>query len=223
MAFAGFDCSGFPGERIIQTLKRTTNLKYCGYYLAPAPSHSDTSWMGKRSFLHTLGFGMAPFYVGEQIEGPGSHEPSAAKGATDGQDAAQMMNSQGFAPGSCVYLDLENGPPLRLGEYVNSWCNAVSDHGFLPGVYCSHLLAVEIQALQPTARILAFKVTTTAPHSVSGPPYPELDPKGSGFAEAFAWQHQQNALISVPGEAKRLKVDLSSALTDDPSAPAALA
>ncbi|SRR5216683_1716857 len=124
MAFAGIDCSGFPGERIMRTLQRTTNLKFCGYYLAPAPSHSDTSWMDKRSFLQTLGFGFAPFYVGEQVEGPGSHEPSIAKGATDGKDSARMMKTQGFAPGSCVYLDLENGPPLRLGEYVNSWCNA---------------------------------------------------------------------------------------------------
>jgi hypothetical protein len=138
------------------------------------------------------------------------------------------MTSEGFAAGSCVYLDLESGPPLNrpglpLGEYVNSWCNAVSDGGFLPGVYCSHLLAGDIQQLQPNARIFAFKVATTETHPVAGPPYAEPDPDESGVADAFAFQHQQNALITVPGEAKRLKVDLDTALTEDPSTPAAVA
>jgi len=174
--------------------------------------------MGKRSFLHNLGFGIVPIYIGEQVEGSGSLHPSLDKGTTDGNDAVQLMINEDFAQGSCVFLDLENGPPLRLGEYVNSWCYAVSNGGFLPGVYCSHLLADEIQELQPTARIFAFKVTTTAPHPVPGPPYPEPDPRGSGFAKAFVYQHQQNALIFVPGEAKQLKVDLDSALTEDPSA-----
>lgn len=223
MAVAGFDRSGFPGETIMQKLRSTTNLRFCGYYLAPAPSHSDTSWMSKRSFLQLLGFGILPLYVGEQVEGPGSLHPSSAKGTIDGNDAVQMMTSEGFAPRSCVYLDLENGPPLRLGDYVNSWCNAVSAGGFLPGIYCSHLLAAEVQQLQPTARIFAFRVATTAPEPVPGPPYPTPDPNGSGYAEAFVYQHNQNALISVPGEAKRLTVDLDSAVAEDPSAPAALA
>jgi hypothetical protein len=228
MAFAGFDRSSFPGEAIMQKLRSTTNLRFCGYYLAPAPSHSDTSYMGKLSFLQNLGFGIVPLYVGEQVVGPGSRNPSSAKGTTDGNDAVEMMRSEGFADGSCVYLDLENGPPLNrsglpLSEYVNSWCDAVSDGGFLPGIYCSHSLAGEIQQLQPNARIFAFRVTTTAPHEVPGPPFPEPDPDGSGFADAFAFQHQQNALISVPGEAKRLQVDLDSANAEDPSNPAAVA
>ncbi len=228
MAFAGFDCSGFPGETIIQKLRGTTNFKFCGYYLAPAPSHSDQSWMGKRSFLKNLGFGIAPFYVGEQVAGPGSLHPSSMKGSEDGRDAARLMQSQGFPAGSCVYLDLENGQPLNrpglpLDQYLNSWCKAVSDSGFHPGIYCSHTLAEEIHALQPAARIFPFNVPTTAPHPGPEPPYPEPNPSESGFAQALAFQYQQNALISIPGEAKQLKVDLDSAATEDPSAPAAVA
>ena len=228
MAIAGFDCSGFPGKTIVQKLRSTTNLRFCGYYLAPAPSHSDTSWMGELSFLQNLGFGILPLYVGEQVEGAGSRHPSSAKGTKDGNDAIQMMTSEGFTPGSCAYLDLENGPPLNrsglpLGEYVNSWCNAVSAGGFLPGVYCSHALADEIRQLQPAARIFAFKVATTVPHSFHEPPYPEPKPSESGIAGALVFQHQQNVLIAVQGEAKRLKVDLDSALTEDPSAPAPVA
>jgi hypothetical protein len=179
--------------------------------------------MGKRKLLQDLGFGIMPLYVGEQVEGAGSLNPTSEKGTIDGNAAVQMMTSEGFARGSCVYLDLENGPPLRLGDYVNSWCNAVTAGGFLPGIYCSHLLADEVQQLQPAARIFAFRVTTTTPHPIPGPLYPAPDPSGSGYAQTFVYQHQQNALISVPGQAKRLTVDLDSALTHDPSAPAAVA
>src|SRR6266704_4781770 len=171
MAFAGFDRSGYPGDAIMKTLHDTTNLRFCGYYLAPAPSHSDPSWMGKRSFLQHLGFGFAPVYVGEQVEGPGSHHSSAAKGTADGNDAVNKMRTEGFTAGSCVYLDLENGPPLSpiQRDYMNSWCSAVKAGGFLPGVYCSHLMAADVHAQQPTARIWAVRVTTVLPHPVSGP------------------------------------------------------
>jgi Rv2525c-like, glycoside hydrolase-like domain len=223
MTFAGFDTSGYPGDRIMLKLRDTTNFWYCGYYLAPAPRHSDTSYMGKRNLLQGLGFGILPLYVGEQVEGPGSLHPSPENGAKDGNDAVRLMRGEGFPEGSCVFLDLENGPPLRLGDYVDNWCGAVSNDGFLPGVYCSHLLADDIHRLQPIARIFAFKVGTTAAHPVSGPPYPEPDPGRSGFAAAFVFQHQQNALIAVPGEAKRLKVDLSCARVADPSAPTSVA
>jgi hypothetical protein len=222
MAFAGFDRSGYPGDMIMTTLKNTTNLVFCGYYF-PAPSHSDPSWLGKRSFVQSLGFGIAPIYVGEQVEGPGSHHPSREKGTIDGNDAARQMESEGFAPGSCVYLDLENGPPLQpiQADYVNSWCDAVQGAGFFPGVYCSHLLAAPINAQQATARIWAVKVTTTAPHPVAGPPYPEVNPGiGSGFPAAALVQLHQNCQIRVAGLAKPLTVDLDSAAMPNPGAPA---
>ncbi len=228
MPFAGFDCSGFPGKPIMEKLKDTTNFRFCGYYLAPAPSHSDPSWMGQLSFLNDLGFGTIPLYVGEQVTGAGSLNPSSRKGLQDGRDAAELMQDQGFVAGSCVYLDLENGPPLNahglpLDQYVKSWCEALSDGGFQPGIYCSHLLAKQVVDLQPGARIFAFKVATTDPHRGPSSPYPEPDPSQSGFDGTFVFQHQQNALISVKGEAKRLKVDLDSAATEDPSAPATVA
>ena len=140
MGFAGLDRSGYPGDAIMKIIRETTNLKWCGYYLAQAPAHKDPSWMGKRKVLTELGYGIAPLYLGEQTEGPGSRHPSAEKGTTDGKDAVRKMADEGFPPGSCVYLDLENGPPLpdSLRDYMNAWCSAVRDNGFLPGVYCTH-------------------------------------------------------------------------------------
>ena len=218
MASAGFDCSAYPGD-VVMTRLIETNMAFCGYYLFPTPSHiSDGSWMGKRSFLEGLGWGIAPIYVGQQTAGPGSHHASARQGVTDGNDAADLMTSEGFPAGSHVYLDLENGPPLlpKLRDYVASWSDAVVARGFQAGIYLSHHLAAEVQALRPAARIWAIKVTTTDPHPVAGPPYPDDDPTGSGFDGAFMWQLHQNCQIGVPGGPASLTVDLDTSLSPNP-------
>jgi hypothetical protein len=175
--FAGFDTDIYPGDDVMSWLRTNTNLAWCGYYLGGAPSHPDTTWMGKRAALQGNGWGIAPVYVGQQVTGPGSQNPSAATGLQDGSQAALMMRSEGFAPGSYVYLDLENGPPIPQAqmEYVTSWVAAVVNGGFMPGIYCSHLLAQTISTSFPSSRIWAFKVPTTASHPVAAP-FPCPDP-----------------------------------------------
>jgi hypothetical protein len=160
--------------------------------------------------------------VGEQVIPPGSENPSAAKGANDGKEAVTFMQGEGFAPGSCVYLDLEDGSlPQRLSDYTKSWIQAVAAGGFQPGVYCSHIIANQVNALTTNLRIWAFKVPTTDPHDSPGPPFREDDPSGSGFARAVAWQLDQRGTIRVPpAPGEKLDVDLDSAATQDPGAPA---
>jgi hypothetical protein len=218
--FAGFDRSEYPGDQVMDWLKTNTNLVWCGYYL-PAPSHEDTSWMNRRAALASAGWGIAPLFVGEQITGPGSHNPSSATGVTDGAQASSLMLSEGFAPGSFVYLDLENGQPLTqpLSDYVAAWCDTVSTSGYCPGVYCSHSLALTVHTLRSACRIWAFRVQTTQPHPVPRP-FPDPNPSGCGYIGAYAWQLGQNCLISVPlANLSTLDVDLSSAITPDPGAP----
>src|SRR5579875_3277028 len=82
--FAGFDRTAFPGRAEMGWLRKNTNLTWCGYYLAPAPSHGDTGWMGNRAVLAGQGWGIAPVYVGQQVTGPGSHDSSLATGQADG-------------------------------------------------------------------------------------------------------------------------------------------
>lgn len=218
-AFAGFDRSSFPGATKMAKLKANTNLVFCGFYLAPAPSHGDIGWMGQRAALVALGFGIAPIYVGQQVIGPGSKKPSAAQGTTDGKNAVALLKKAGFPTGTFVYLDLENGAPLpqNLADYVGSWCDAVTaaPGGFKPAVYCSHAIAAAVHNLRPTARIWAFKVPTTASHPAAGPPFPTPNPSGSGFPGAQMFQFDQNCTITVPGVGK-LVVDLDSALTANP-------
>jgi len=219
--FAGFDRADYPGDAVMTWLRANTNLQWCGYYLGPAPSHPSTTWMTRRAALTGAGWGIAPIYVGQQITGPGSHHASSAQGVIDGNQAAAMMAAEGFAPGACVYLDVENGPPLTppLQDYIGNWVDAVGAGGYQPGVYCSHLLALTIHTLRTTCRIWAFKVATTASHPVPNP-FPDPNPAGCGYIGAFAWQLGQNCLITAnPAPLATLDVDLSSAITINPGAP----
>ena len=217
--FAGFDRSDYPGPAVMKWLLDNTNLKWAGFYLAPAPSHQNTSWMDADD-ADFEGWGFAPVYLGQETIGPGSHRVTAAQGAIDGADAAALMTKAAFDSGSVVYLDLENGPPLTTAqrEYVGAWCDAVTAAGFAPGVYCSFLFAGAIKTLRPKARIWAFHVRTTAEHAVPGATFPTPDPASSGFAGADLWQHDDEAIIPCAAAPYgMLVVDLNRANSADPS------
>jgi hypothetical protein len=76
--FLGFDRSEYPGDTMMSALRTEAHVAWTGFHLAPAPSHSYTGWMLKRSFLVGLGFGFAPIYVGQQQSAPGSQILTAA-------------------------------------------------------------------------------------------------------------------------------------------------
>jgi hypothetical protein len=214
--------SAFPGLSEMAWLKNNTNLVWCGYYLAPAPNHLPESWMGNRAALSAAGWGIAPLYVGQQLGGPLQSNVTGPQGEIDGEAAVSLMVGEGFAPGSCVYLDLEDGPPFIAPrtDYVAAWAGAVQAGGYLPGVYCSHGLAAAVHGLRADARIWAFKVATTAEHPVPGTDFPDPDPAGSGYAGAYAWQLGQNCRLTLPGAPiVSMVVDLDTAITADPGAP----
>ncbi|HEX4321070.1 MAG TPA: glycoside hydrolase domain-containing protein [Acidobacteriaceae bacterium] len=217
--FAGFDSGSYPGDATMNFLKANTNFVFCGYYLAPSPSQSHATWMGNRDFLAAAGWGFAPVYVGQQVIPPGSLNPSTTTGQVDGEQAAGYMASEGFAANSYVYLDLENGPPLTPAQhdYVTAWSAAVVDGGYKPGVYCSHLLAAQVAALRPDARIWTFRIPATPPPLSN--PYPTPDP-AHVFPGAHVLQHIQNCSIQASaGGPAILKADLNSAPLADPSSP----
>jgi hypothetical protein len=219
--FPGFDTSQYPGDQVMSWLKRNTNLTWTGFYLGVAPSHSQADWMNRRAVLVEQGWGFAPVYLGQQTTGPGSHDSSGPQGTIDGGQAVALMQAAGFPAGRCVYLDIENGPPLSALQiaYIAAWVNEVVAQGFQAGVYCSHLLAAQVHAISPAARIWAFRVSTSAPHPVPGTNFPDLHPAGCGYAGAFAWQLGQECLITVPPAPQQtLQVDLDTAVTADPSA-----
>lgn len=230
MIYAGFDASQFPGEATMQWLKENTNLRWCGFYLGPAPSHHDAGWMTHRATLE--GWGLAPVYVGQELAGPGSHLVSPAQGAIDGGEAARLMRTAGFQQGSVCFLDLEDGAPFvepRVG-YVVAWALAlqgatVQGHpsGFHAGIYCSHAIAQAVHQALITVGVESpdmwvFRVKTTDKHVVVGRSFSEEDPGvGSGYGPAYLWQCEQNAVIDVAG--RPLQVDLSTSLFQNPAGP----
>jgi hypothetical protein len=202
-------------------LLANTNLRWAGFYLAPAPSHPDQSWMNADD-AGLAGWGLAPIYLGQETTGPGSHHVNAAQGAIDGADACKLMLAAGFGKGAVVYLDNEAGPPMLppMAAYVGAWCDAVVAGGFAPGVYCSFQLGALTKALRPTAKIWCFHVRTVSQHGVPGKTFPTPDPSTSGFADASVWQLDDEAIIPCAVAAgSQLVVDLNSADSADPSAP----
>jgi hypothetical protein len=214
MAFyAGFDAAVYPGLPAMNWLRAHSNLVWCGYYLSPAPNlyPPALSWSGKRREL-AAHWGLAPIYVGQQINVTAQDDFSAvltvAQGLIDGRQAADNARRDGFPPGTCLFLDWENGGTLSQAalRYAGAWFAAVHGSGFMPGVYCSHRLGVEFQQLMLAAvprqpgRIWCYRVSSTAAHQLQTPlaHLPQTDPAGAGFAPSTMWQHEMNAWFDLP-------------------------
>ncbi|USI99652.1 DUF1906 domain-containing protein [Xanthomonas prunicola] len=223
----GFDTARFPGLPALAWLKANTALAWCGYYLAPAPSHADTDWMGWRPTLVANGWGLAPVYLGQQTTGPGSHTVTAAQGSLDGANAAALANREGFPFGAVVYLDWEDGghPSPDGVAYIRAWIAALVAAGYAPGLYCSHVLAASLVAALapgPALQIWAWRVANANTHTYAGDiqTLTASDPAGSGYAQAALWQCEQDAVLSLPGTpCDGLQIDLNYSDAADPSAP----
>jgi hypothetical protein len=224
MAYGGFDSLAYPDAAATGTmrwLKQNTNFAFAGYYLAPAPARPDSQWMGKRAALAGQGWGFAPVYVGQQeADHPGTHVLTAAQGGLDAAAAAHLMQGEGFAAGSFVYLDCEEGGAASAATiaYVAAWYDAViTDGRFAPGLYCSYTTAASLLAVRPFARLWVWKLRDPPP---TAPDRPARDPNGSSVAQATIWQYGQNRPIAFPGSpAPHLTLDLDCSSLADPSAP----
>ncbi len=217
--FLGFDTSIYPGDNAMKTLRTQALVAFTGFYLAPAPSHPDKSWMQKRALLRDLGYGFAPVYLGQQAAGgPGSHNLTAQQGTLDARNAAQLAAQAGFPAESVIYLDIETGPPMQQNyvDYYKAWVQGVVDNGFSPGVYCSHLLAQQVSGLDARATLWVFKLTFPNGHKFT-PPLPTPNPALPDAPNATVLQYAQNCPLTVAGIT--LNVDLDSATVSDPSQP----
>lgn len=214
--YCGFDTGEYPGDELMQLLRTEAQMAWTGFYLAPAPSHHDTGWMDKRSYLNQLGYGFAPVYLGQQQSGPGSHILTAAQGSLDGANAAELARQAGFPAQSVLYLDIETGPPAEpeFFDYYQAWVQGVIDSGFQPGMYCSHLLASDFLAKDDRTIPWVFQLMYPENHSFDVP-MPAPDPSQS-TAQAKVLQYAQNCTLVV-GSTKVSPVDLDSALMPDPS------
>jgi hypothetical protein len=138
----GINTNHFPGGVAMKWLRDRAKVRFACFYLGPTENHPDASWMGQRTDLAVAGWGFVPTYVGEQvrIKRTGTPNPAlkAAKGGLDGNQACDLMRTAGFAPGSVVYLDLEEGdePTSAYQAYILAWIDAVKARSFVPAIYC---------------------------------------------------------------------------------------
>lgn len=217
MAFAGMDCSIYPGDAVMDALRTTTNLKWCGFYLAPAPSHPDSSWMARRPHLANTGWGFAPLYLGQQDGAPGSHVLTTQRGQVDADNARLLAKGAGFPTGTTIFLDIEQGGNLSGPNqaYVAAWLDTLKALDYVPGIYCSHTTVESVKALGLDAVYWIYKFNNSDSGVTKTAPFKDDDPDTTGVDVATVWQWAQNCKISTVSGL--LLVDLDTASTADPS------
>lgn len=225
----GIDISMFPGQPALDWLRKNAEIRFACFYLGPTDNHGDRSWMDRRSELAVAGWGLIPTYVGQQahVKRAGAVVPNpnltAARGKRDGNQACDMMVTAGFALGSVLYLDLEEGdePSGAYQTYVLSWLDAVTKRSFVAAIYCPG--GASRWALE-YARI----VWLAAPDNVDdqGKVVPAiLDPKNlpspplkKGFVACqFKWEIEFNGLSQPSDGDHGPRFDLNLGLVADPS------
>ncbi len=149
-AFAGFDTSAYPGDQAMSLWNESSPYDFVAYYLK-APCHHSASWMGHRATLVDMGWNILPVYVGQQVAGVSPCTSSiltAAQGEADALDAGSKMASEGFSPGSFVYLDVERTDivPAGLAAYITAWISKLVSGDYSPGVYCHKHNANDVRA-----------------------------------------------------------------------------
>jgi hypothetical protein len=224
----GFDTRDYPGDTALRTWKTSSPYRWVGFYLE-APCYTGTGWLGKRSALEGMGWGIAMIFVGEQDwpqrTGAAAVADSSAvrctrdnltadRGGVDARAAADAAASEGFAPGAWIYLDVErvDSVSVALEEYVGSWTAALlADGRYRAGLYAhennaDRLMEIMRDAGEAQPRLWVAK---TGGFSL------RRGPGESGFSEATIWQGILDARETWGGVT--LRIDANVAAMADPS------
>jgi hypothetical protein len=135
--YLGFDRNIYPGDDVLSILRKT--FSFSSYWLSPPPQEKVNTWHGKREFLHSLGFGFAVLYRGRSTGEIKTEAVAKQKGASDARDAAASAKTEGFAPSTIIFLDVEEGGrlPAAYHAYLRAWTDALAGARYRSGVYCS--------------------------------------------------------------------------------------
>jgi len=136
--YIGFDRNDYPGDSALPALRR--HFDFVGYWLTNPPGERSDSWVGKRDALRAQGFGFLVLANGRtDAEIKAAGKDAAATGRKDAATAVAAAVREGFAPGTVIFLDQEEGGRLlpEQAAYLFAWTEAVSGAGFRAGVYGS--------------------------------------------------------------------------------------
>jgi hypothetical protein len=202
--YLGFDLNIFPGDAALPTLKKT--FSFSGYWLSPPPGEKTNTWTGKRDLLLAQGFGFLLLYRGRESSELKTETDAAQMGTLDARNAASAAKSEGFAPQSVVFLDIEEGGrlPPTYHSYLRAWSAELTRAGYRSGAYCSGIpvsegpgmsitTADDIRAHAPSKDFVFFIYNDACPPS-PGCVFPENPPlpAGSGISFASIWQYAQS-------------------------------
>jgi Domain of unknown function (DUF1906) len=135
--YLGFDRNIYPGDDAFRVLRKT--FSFSGYWLSPPPGEKVNTWRGKRELLRSQGFGFAVLYRGRSVGEIKTQAVAKQKGAADARSAATSAKAEGFAPGTIIFLDVEEGGrlPAVYHAYLRAWTDELVEAGYRSGVYCS--------------------------------------------------------------------------------------
>ncbi|MBV9181053.1 MAG: DUF1906 domain-containing protein [Acidobacteria bacterium] len=201
-AYLGFDRNGYPGDNNLKVLRQT--FSYVGYWLNNPPGENINGWKGKRAVLGAAGFGYLVLFNGrlhrELISG---NAEGLARG--DATEATKAARSEGFPPGTVIFLDIEEGGRMLPEQkaYIYGWVDAVVSAGYRAGVYCSGIPAPEGKLAIVTAedirenahgRKITYWITNDMCPPSPGCAFPHEPPKPTAGGVAFAsvWQFAQS-------------------------------
>ncbi|HEX4756718.1 MAG TPA: glycoside hydrolase domain-containing protein [Terracidiphilus sp.] len=165
--FAGFDRNDYPGDAALPALRQS--FRFTGYFLNNPPGEQQNSWTGKRALLKQNGFGFLVLFTGRlyaQLKG----KDAAAIGAEDGKTAVAAAVREGFARGTLIFLDQEEGGRLLAEQatYLFAWADAVRNAGGRAGVYCSAINVPDGDSTISTARDIVERENSLANNFAKG-------------------------------------------------------
>jgi hypothetical protein len=202
--YLGFDRNIYPGDAALPILRKT--FTFTSYWLSPPPGEKRNTWKGKRELLVTHGFGCLVLYRGRDSSELKTETDAKGKGTKDAVAAATAAKEEGFAAGTIIFLDIEEGGrlPAAYHVYLGAWLEELKRAGFVAGVYCSGIpvkeepgisitTADDINNHAPSHGIVIWAFNDVCPPS-AGCAFPENPPapSASGISYAAVWQFAQS-------------------------------
>lgn len=205
-SFIGFDRNDYPGDAALPALKQ--HFDFVGYWLTKPPGEQQNSWVGKRDALKAHGFGFLVLANGKtDAEIKAGGKDAAGLGKSDGTAAVGAAVREGFARGTVLFLDQEEGGRMlpEQADYLFGWKEMVAAAGFRAGVYSSGQRVSEGHGRSiTTAQDIQAQVVARHLHPVVMWVYQDACPPSngctlqppalgkSGTAGAEVWQYAQS-------------------------------
>jgi Domain of unknown function (DUF1906) len=201
--YLGFDRNIYPGDAALPVLRKA--FMFTSYWLSPPPGEKTNTWLGKRRLLHSQGFGFIVLYRGRASSEFKKSTEASQEGTLDARNAATAAKNEGFARGTVIFLDIEEGGRLAdlYHAYLRAWTDTLVQTGYRSGVYCSGMpvnegggvsiiTADDIRNHIGAREIVYWVYNDACPPSPGCASMQKPPPSASGITYAVVWQFAQS-------------------------------